>query len=661
MRIRNRILLGFMLLGLVIGIAGYISFSISRGALEKTIGNQSVELARTTMDHVLDTIQQRMDDIRRHTPDISGHEILVQSNLAFDQMEDVNGMIQSTEADWQAEEPSRYVQDITGNTLSQYLREQVECDDYFLGVYGHKVFGECFVTNKYGINVAQTRKTTDYYQADEVWWQKAKEEGTYVGQIQYDKSAGLYEVDLSVRLDDTEGRFVGVMKAVLNIQELIEAVETLKARSQYITTRFRLVSNYVVMYDTQDRTLLTGDLEPLLLNAIMKNNEQSGYMEAVNNSGMETLLAFYRIGHSDSSVGPDIMMIIDHEKDEVLQPIAKLEFELVCVTVFLFFVSAFCAWIVAVDISKPLVALKQMALEISKGNLNIRSNVKALGEVGQLAETFDRMTEDLKKTLGHLENEIAVRRRAEDALENKNRELTDTLRRVKHAKKQLEEFAHIAAHDIKSPVRAIGTLTDWIMDNHQCHMGGEIKTYLDQLKHKAKHLNDLSDSIIQYCEITTDKTNETVDCYGLVLKLLDTLSIPPSVTVSVEGNLPSVSYAPGHLKLLFRCLIDNAVRYSAESEGTVTIACTETDQGWVFSVGDNGPGIPHRYHEKIFKMFQRLNSDENRLGMGLAMAKKIVEIHDGAIWVESTEGKGSTFFFTILYSEESSFALSATA
>ena len=106
------------------------------------------------------------------------------------------------------------MQELIDNGLSKRLKEKI---DFYEKKYGYRIFGEVFITNKYGANVAQTGKTTDYRQDDEKWWQVAKDKGLYVEDVEYDESADVYSIDIGIRVEDLKGNFLGVIKVVLNI------------------------------------------------------------------------------------------------------------------------------------------------------------------------------------------------------------------------------------------------------------------------------------------------------------------------------------------------------------------------------------------------------------------------------------------------------------
>ncbi len=135
----------------------------------------------------------------------------------------------------------------------------------------------------------------------------------------------------------------------------------------------------------------------------------------------------------------------------------------------------------------------------------------------------------------------------------------------------------------------------------------------------------------------------------LVPEVIAQVAPPPTIRVTIEDTLPVVISERVRLIQVFQNLISNAVKYMDKPEGTIRIGCFEQEQYWTFSVADNGPGIDQKYFGKIFEMFQTLaRRDElESTGIGLAVVKKIVELHGGTVWIESTVGEGSTFFFTL--------------
>jgi signal transduction histidine kinase len=142
---------------------------------------------------------------------------------------------------------------------------------------------------------------------------------------------------------------------------------------------------------------------------------------------------------------------------------------------------------------------------------------------------------------------------------------------------------------------------------------------------------------------------ETLDTADLVATAIGQLTVPDYIEVRVEGQLPRVVGERTRLNQVFQNLIGNAIEYMDKPKGQIRIAAAEADGFWRFSVADNGPGIEEKHFDRIFQMFQTLSSPDRggSTGLGLAVVKKIVEIHGGHIWIESDPGVGSTFLFTL--------------
>jgi signal transduction histidine kinase len=139
----------------------------------------------------------------------------------------------------------------------------------------------------------------------------------------------------------------------------------------------------------------------------------------------------------------------------------------------------------------------------------------------------------------------------------------------------------------------------------------------------------------------------------VVHEVIDLIAPPTNVTISIENPLPTVVAEPTRIQQIFQNLLSNAIKYMDKPRGEIRIGCSAEGGQWKFSVSDNGPGIEPRHFDKIFQLFQTL-APRDRIestGVGLALVKKIVERYGGDIWLESTPGVGSTFYFTLPQTE----------
>ncbi len=224
------------------------------------------------------------------------------------------------------------------------------------------------------------------------------------------------------------------------------------------------------------------------------------------------------------------------------------------------------------------------------------------------------------------------------------------LKQIESINKEFQDFVYIISHDLKAPLRAIMALTDWISSDYADKFDTDGKEQLKMLTARVTRMQNLLDGVLQYSRIGRIKEDPSpIDLNQLLPEVIKSLDAPSKIHITVEGKLPVINSEPARIQQIFTHLLSNAVRFMDKPEGLVNIACVEENGFWKFSVTDNGPGIPEQHFEKIFRLFQTLQAKDQfeSTGVGLTLAKKIVELYGGKIWLTSTVGQGTTFFFTL--------------
>ncbi len=244
-------------------------------------------------------------------------------------------------------------------------------------------------------------------------------------------------------------------------------------------------------------------------------------------------------------------------------------------------------------------------------------------------------------------------------LEKKNRAIHEQSIELEAKNKELEQFAYIASHDLQEPLNTISSFIGLIAEDYGDSFDEVGKESLAFISDASKRMKNLIDALLQYSRLGRSREYKNVDCKVVLKELQDDLKkiIEETNAKITIANLPVVKGSEIELRLLFQNLISNAIKFrDAKTIPKIDISFTKrTDPKdkakgfWQFSVKDNGIGIPDEHKERIFAIFQRLHSRDQYqgTGIGLAHCKKIVESHGGEIWLESKEGKGSTFYFTI--------------
>lgn len=225
-----------------------------------------------------------------------------------------------------------------------------------------------------------------------------------------------------------------------------------------------------------------------------------------------------------------------------------------------------------------------------------------------------------------------------------------TLKELQGANKELRDFAYVTSHDLKSPLRAINTLANWISLDYADKFDENGREQMNLLLGRVERMHQLIEGIFQYSSLGSYQGSiEQINLKDLVEKVIQKINPPKEITINIDNELPMIYYEKERIEQVFTHLIKNAIQFMDKPQGKVNINSSEEPDHWKFQVTDNGPGIEKRHFERIFEMFKTLQSrdDLESSGIGLTIVKKIIEMNNGKIWVDSKFGKGSTFSFTV--------------
>lgn len=316
-------------------------------------------------------------------------------------------------------------------------------------------------------------------------------------------------------------------------------------------------------------------------------------------------------------------------------------------------------------IYNPIIQLAGAAQTISQTNdYSLRVVRQSNDELGDLVEQFNRMLNRVQEKNNALKYEIVVRQAAEQQIAAANEELHYEISQRTQAEEQLgvlledlekknlelQDFAYVVSHDLRAPLRGINSLATWLTKDYGALLDEKGLRYLDQLRERSRRMHMLIEGILLYSRLGRASISpELLDSHALVRQVIELLSPPDNIRVSIEGHLPMVYYDRIMLLQIFQNLIGNAIQHMGNTTGHVSIGCSASDAEWEFVVRDDGIGIESRHFDRVFKIFQSLNTERNNEnnGIGLALVKKIVERNHGRIYLESEPGKGSEFYFTI--------------
>jgi len=305
----------------------------------------------------------------------------------------------------------------------------------------------------------------------------------------------------------------------------------------------------------------------------------------------------------------------------------------------------------------PIQKLTSHIVAISKDkDTSARLSMQRSDEIGTLAQEFNRMVERLTQARKKLLEQSYSLGKAEmasrvlDETRKRAAELEEAYKKLGNVNQELKDFAYIVSHDLKAPLRGIKTLANWILSDCADKLGDQANEQMNLLLERVERMYHLIEGALQYSRAgRVEEKQKQVNLNDLIPEIINMVVPPENITVTIENELPVIECEETHIMQIFQNLLSNAIKYMDKPQGWIKVGCVEQDDFWKFSVADNGPGIEEKHFEKIFKIFQTLSTspDFEGTGVGLTVAKKIVELYDGKIWVESKVGEGTTFFFTL--------------
>lgn len=237
-------------------------------------------------------------------------------------------------------------------------------------------------------------------------------------------------------------------------------------------------------------------------------------------------------------------------------------------------------------------------------------------------------------------------------LKLQNRKLQRTQERLEESNERLEQFAYAASHDLQEPLRMVSSYLQLIESRYADEFDEDGEEFLEYAIDGSERMKEMIDGLLEYSRVETQgEAFEPVDldeiradaCQNLELQ------IDESDAVIDSEQLPRVEGDASQLRQVFQNLISNAIEYSGDTPPQVDISAERDGEEWIISVRDRGLGIPSEEQDRIFEVFERLHSHEESsgTGIGLALCNRIIERHNGEIWVESEPGEGTTFSFTL--------------
>lgn len=299
-------------------------------------------------------------------------------------------------------------------------------------------------------------------------------------------------------------------------------------------------------------------------------------------------------------------------------------------------------------------AMSVSSVELEEANKRLRHETERQQEViKSLNDTINTLREYAKasgRVQDAADDGVSLARLIEDQTQElirTNKERDMLMKDLERRNKELGDYAHVVSHDLQAPLRGIDALLNFLKEDYYKLYDETGRKNMEGIFSLLEKMDSLIKGILEYAEIApSEEIKKTVDLDQLVNEVAASAYPPEHIKIKVD-SLPQVQGNALRFRQVFQNLIQNAIGAIDKPYGEINVGATDQDEVYKFWVSDNGKGISKKYHDKIFEKFQRIDNKPNSSGIGLPIVEKIIIYYGGEIWLESEEGIGTTFYFTI--------------
>ncbi|MFA5255545.1 MAG: ATP-binding protein, partial [Candidatus Omnitrophota bacterium] len=649
-----------------------LTYFAGSAVLMNVLGKEYSQVANTLNVYMVGALNGEIEDARSYATRRLWKDIIKESNSRYEGMDAESIKLKLLDMDkrWIAAGPGDPIlKESLENSISVGMREAMKA---------RTNISEIFITDKYGGVVAASNKTSDFYQADEEWWQKAYNSGkgdVFVSDIEFDESSKGWVISIVVPIKDSEsGEVIGVCKDSVGVEKLFGNLSDFRLGN---TGRAVLVDNKGTAIFHHDASAIMKNVLPQRMIDKMLTDKYS-YMVMKNSllRGRDLFVVFNEIKPPHlSDRGISWIVLIVQDMSEISAPIRNFIIQIAIIAILMMVLIIPIGSFFGKLIADPIHELHLATERIMAGDWDYKIDVKTGDEIEQFAGTFRNMIADIKSKQKELqsfsdglETKVEERTKELDAAQEatlniledlpaSKEDLERTNRELMKLDQLKSEFISTVSHELRTPLSIIKEGISLVLDKIPGEINEKQFKILDISKYNIDRLARIIDSLLDISKMEAGK----VELKRSLIKVSDVVrqtasSFEPKIEerglelrLDIDDASGSVWADADRITQVLTNLIGNAVKFT--SSGYISVSCKDKGDGVVCTVSDTGVGISKEDMPKVFNKFQQfgrtVGAGDKGTGLGLSIAKNIIDMHNGAIWVESEPGKGTRFAFKL--------------
>lgn len=591
-------------------IHGFVISDLTLNEIKKTFAQRNEAQAFNIITDLDKFIEKRISDFKSLTTVPEIQTALQESNKEFAQISNLEEFIAKRESEFEFTPNIPFISTVLDKDLSDDLKQLIE---FYKNEYEYNVVEELILTNQYGANVALGVGTSDYRQDDEEWWQTAKKNGVFIGELRYREEYQKYAFSVAYAITDQDGSFIGVMRVLFSIEDIlhkfIDDAEILKTAGKNVIL---LDSQGHVIYDNG----INYNLESEPVEYFSKLTEDNGSLVEPDSDFITSYAK--SIGYKDFR-GLDWAVIVVQDQSSIVNEFEELRTSIFITLLFGLIASIVIGVLGSYSITKPLAQMAHLARRLAKGEFDVKLQKSRINEINVMANSFNKMGESLKN-LVETEKKLA-----EANIRVKSERLT-----------AMGELAASMAHDMKNPLATIRSTAEIVKRNAKGD-DTEMKKVLERMDRAIYRMAHQIEDVLNFVRITPLEI-KNVSIRSILDSVIESLEVPKNITVEPPKNDLQIPCDERKIEIVFINLILNAIQAIGDKQGKITIRISEKEKFAIIEIEDNGHGIPQEYFAKMFEPL--VTSKQKGTGLGLATCKNIVEQHGGII---SAKNNPTTF------------------
>ena len=657
----------------IVTFAGAILMYFAGSAVLMNISaKEHSQIANTLNVYMISAIKDEIEDVRSYATRYLWKDIITESNSRYEGMDAESIKLKLLDMDkrWIAAKPGDPI-------LKEYLENRVSIGMGEILKTRTKI-SELFITDKYGGIVAASNKTSDFYQADEEWWQRAYnggKGGVYVSDIEFDELSKNWIISIAVPIKDSKsGEVIGICRDSVEIEKLFGNLADFKLGNTGHTV---LVDNKgMAIFHHGISTMTEKILPEKTLRKMLDMKNSYLVMKSSLLHDKETFVAFNEIKPPHlSDRGISWILLVVQDMSEVSAPIHNFIIQMAIIMVLMMILIVPIGSFFGKLIFDPINELYLATEKVMAGDWDYKINVKTGDEIEQFAGAFKDMIANIKGKqieLQSFSNDLEAKvedrtkelRLAQEAALNILEDLQaskEALERTNRELMKLDElksdFISTVSHELRTPLSIIKEGISLVLDKIPGEINEKQSKILDISKYNIDRLARIIDSLLDISKIEAGKVDlkrNLINISDVVKQVSSSFEVKIKekgleMRLDIDNVIGTVWADADRITQVLTNLIGNAVKFTPS--GRIDISCKDKGNGVTCSVSDTGVGITKSDIPKVFDRFQQFGrqagAGDKGTGLGLSIAKNIIDIHNGAIWVESEFGKGTRFTFKL--------------